>query len=109
MSHLTFADAIDLHRTHLRAKRRAAATLRWYDYQLDHFVSWRQANTLPDVLPHADEIEPSLVDRVRASISRTGAQSMAIEQTAELGDDVDTPRWIATVRGVGYKFVAPTS
>ena len=39
---------------------------------------------------HADEIEPSLVDRVRASISRTGAQSMAIEQTAELGDDVDT-------------------
>ena len=63
MSNLTFAAAVDLHRTHLRAKRRAAATLRWYDYQLDHFVSWRQANTLPDVLPDADEIERFLADQ----------------------------------------------
>ncbi len=25
-----------------------------------------------------------------------------------LGDDADAPRWIGTVRGVGYKFVAPS-
>jgi DNA-binding response OmpR family regulator len=26
-----------------------------------------------------------------------------------LGDDADAPRWIGTVRGVGYKFLAPSS
>jgi DNA-binding response OmpR family regulator len=26
-----------------------------------------------------------------------------------LGDDADAPRWIGTVRGVGYKFMAPSS
>ena len=25
-----------------------------------------------------------------------------------LGDDADAPRWIGTVRGVGYKFVVPS-
>ncbi|MFN8051530.1 MAG: AAA family ATPase [Acidimicrobiales bacterium] len=39
---------------------------------------------------HTDEIESSLVDRVRASISRTGTQSMAIEQETAAGhDDLD--------------------
>lgn len=38
---------------------------------------------------HADEIESSVVDRVRASIGRTTAQSMAIEQTVPAGHDSD--------------------
>jgi hypothetical protein len=38
---------------------------------------------------HAGEIESPLIDRVRASISRTGAQSMAIEQTTSEGRDID--------------------
>ncbi len=62
MSHLTFADAVDLHRTHLRAKRRADQTLRWYEYQLESFIQWRQANALADGLPDADEIERFLAD-----------------------------------------------
>jgi len=38
---------------------------------------------------HAGEIESPLIDRVRASISRTGAQSMAIEQTTSEGREID--------------------
>jgi conjugative relaxase-like TrwC/TraI family protein len=39
---------------------------------------------------HTNEIESSLVDRVRSSISRTAAQSMAVDQTpASHDDDLD--------------------
>lgn len=57
MSHLTFADAVDLHRTHLRAKRRAPRTLEWYAEQLAAFDTWRRTQHLPDSLPGADTIE----------------------------------------------------
>lgn len=60
MSSLTFTAAVDLHRTHLRAKRRSPRTLTWYAEQLAAYDAWRQSARLPDALPDAETVEQYL-------------------------------------------------
>lgn len=64
---MLFADAVLLHRTHLRSKRRSAKTIQWYAEQFSAFQTWRTATNggLPDV----DEIERYLADCHDAGLS----------------------------------------
>lgn len=56
---MLFVEAVELHRTHLRSKRRSIKTLSWYAEQFKAFRHWRGVDgPLPDV----EEIERFLAD-----------------------------------------------
>jgi site-specific recombinase XerD len=54
---ITLTQAIESHRRHLRAARRAETTLSWYAEQFAAFDGWRQLHALPDVLPDVDVLD----------------------------------------------------
>ena len=59
---MKWQEAITLHRTHLRAKRRTDKTLQWYGEQFDAFDRWRTVHGDGDGLPTAEELERFMVD-----------------------------------------------
>jgi integrase len=65
---LSMSEAVRLHGQHLRAKRRSAATLRWYAEQFAAFDQWRLRFQLPDELPDADSIDAFLASQHDAGL-----------------------------------------
>lgn len=65
---IAFSEAVRLHRQHLRAKRRAVATVQWYGEQFAVYERWRLRADLPDVLPDADTIDAFLADQHQAAL-----------------------------------------
>lgn len=63
---MLYSEAIALHRTHLRSRRRAQKTLTWYAEQFSAFRTWRGCD---GDLPNVDEIERFLADCHEAGLS----------------------------------------
>lgn len=59
---MKWQEAITLHRTHLRAKRRAEKTLEWYGEQFEAFDRWRSVHGVGDGLPTPEEIDAFIAD-----------------------------------------------
>lgn len=64
---MRFDEAVRLHHTHLRSKRRSAKTLQWYAEQFGAFRRWRDSASTG--LPDAEEIERFLADSHDAGLS----------------------------------------
>lgn len=64
---MLFTEAMQLHRTHLRSKRRSPKTLAWYAEQFTAFQTWRSDNA--GELPDVDEIERFLADSHDSGLS----------------------------------------
>jgi len=65
---LTWPEAVKMHQTYLRARRRAAKTLAWYSEQLRAFDVWRQTHGRGDNLPAADELDAYIADQHAADL-----------------------------------------
>lgn len=63
---MLYSEAIALHRTHLRSRRRAPKTLMWYAEQFSAFRTWRGSD---GALPDVEEIERFLADCHDAGLS----------------------------------------
>lgn len=63
---MLFSEAVSLHRTHLRSKRRSAKTIQWYAEQFTAFRTWRCAD---GALPDVEEVERFLADCHDAGLS----------------------------------------
>ena len=59
---MLWSEAKKIYRISLRARRRSANTLDWYDEQLAAFERWRTVRDLPDLLPDAAQIEQFIAD-----------------------------------------------
>lgn len=69
MTHpVSLSEAVRLHSQHLRARRRSAATLRWYAEQFAAYERWRLLMRLPDQLPDADTIDAYLAAQHAAGL-----------------------------------------
>lgn len=63
---MLFSEAVSLHRTHLRSKRRSVKTLQWYAEQFAAFRTWRGSD---GALPDVEEVERFLADCHDAGLS----------------------------------------
>ncbi len=75
---LSFTTAATLYHQHLRARRRAAATITWYSEQFTAYQRWRTAAGLPDALPTADDLDAYLADQQRYSPATVHARYRAL-------------------------------